>query len=76
MTNITLIPAKQKLPDDFCSLLIELAERCRAGDIDSMVICLSSVKSGEYEFIFPSSLIDSLVLANLLHQKCVSKFNV
>ena len=74
MSNVKLLPTKNSIPPDTPVLLRALADRCERGEITSLVIALTADDS--YEFIFPSSLNDSLVLADLLHAKCVNKFNV
>jgi len=71
MSNITVLKQSNPMPDDFPSMLRALADRVERGEITSFVGAWSSEN---YEFLFPSSLSDSLVLATLLQRVAVDKF--
>ena len=70
--NVVSLKPRGALPDDTASQLRDLAERVEKGEITELVIAL--VSDDVFEFLFPSSLTESLVLANLLHQKCIDRF--
>lgn len=50
----------------------KLADQIEAGEVESLVV--ACVSNGNYEFHFPSSLTDSLVLASLLKARCIENF--
>jgi hypothetical protein len=73
MSNVFQMPKSSKLPDDTGKQLRALADRCDRGEVDSLVIALAA---GDYEFLLPSSLSDSLVLSALLQERCIDRFKV
>ena len=70
--NIVHLKQPSKLPDDFASLLCELIEQAKRGEVSSCVIMASI--GNEYVSFLPSSLSDSLVLSQLLNQRILDKF--
>ncbi len=70
--NVVAMRQPRPMPDDFAAILRDLADKVDAGSVTSFVgmwVC-----DGVYEFTFPSSLNDSLVLATLLQQRAAAKF--
>ena len=71
--NVVPIKPARKLPEDFGDVLRKLATRCDAGEIHGFV---GLAMSDQYEFLWPSSLHDSLVLSSLLQHRAAAKFGV
>jgi len=68
------IPKSSPLPPDFPAVLRALADRVERGEIAAFVGAFSD---GErFEFLYPSSLNNSLLLASLLQGRTVAKFGV
>jgi hypothetical protein len=71
--KLTLLNAPQKaLPADLPQALRNLASRVECGEVTEMVIAY--VAGDEYEYMFPSSLTESLLLATLLQARCIDRY--
>lgn len=70
MTIVDLKPPR-KVPEDVGGILRRLADRADAGELDSLVWAYQA--DGAYSVGLPSSLVDSLVLATMLHVTCVDR---
>jgi len=62
------------MPADFPGILRELADRVERGEVGAFVGCYHD--GDRYEFLYPSSLNDSLVLASLLQHRTCAKYGV
>lgn len=71
MGNVTALKTKPKLPDDLPEILRSLANEVESGAITDMVI--GYVANGDYKFLWPSSLVDSLVLCDLAHSMALDR---
>ncbi len=65
------IVGRSALPKDLPAKLRELADWVEKGTITEMVV--GYVEAGEYCFVWPSSLHDSLVLTSLLQQTAIDR---
>lgn len=54
--------------------LEKLVEKAKTGEIDNLVCAYTDVDN--YGFIYHSSIEKALVLASLLHDKCVNRFKL
>lgn len=74
MNVVPIVSRKSSpLPADFPGILRALADRIESGEVTQFV---GLAVSEEYEFLFPSSLHESLVLASLLQHRAAAKFGV
>lgn len=71
MTLVELKPPSP-LPPDLPAQLRALADRVETGLVTEMVI--GWVERGDYSFLWPSSLNDSLILATLLQATAIDKY--
>jgi len=69
---IKLVPPVNKISSDTPEVLIDLADKAKGGSITEMVI--ACVMDGEYAFYRFSSLTESLVLSDLLHDSILKGF--
>ena len=58
-------------PSDLAARLRKMADDIDAGLLTDIVI--ASVTSGNYEFTYGASLLDCLVMSDLLHQSCIDR---
>lgn len=70
MKLVEFKPARA-LPEDVGGILRKLADRADAGELKSFVWAYEA--DGSYTVGIPSNLIDSLVLATMLHTTCVDR---
>ena len=70
--KLSVIKPYKKIPADFAAQLRQMADDVEAGKVDSAVI--AAVIDGNYTFVYPSSLADSLTLSTLLHAECIERF--
>lgn len=61
-----------RLAGDLPGILRDLADAIEEGQVTSFVAAME--RDGEYEFLLPSSLVDSLTLATLLQRRCTDRF--
>ncbi len=73
MSNLTVLKQTPRLPSDAAAQLRKIADSIDAGETTEL--CAAMVTNGSYEFLFVSSLTDSLVLASLLQHRCVERFS-
>jgi hypothetical protein len=71
MSNIKALPAVSPLPPDLPERLRELADHVESGRVTAMVIAFA--RDGEYQFIWPSTRADSVVLAGLAHHQSIER---
>lgn len=69
---IKLVPSRKGLPKDTAEIFGQIADAIDKGRITEIVAC--AIQDGEYILIKPSSMTESLILANLLHDSCVRDF--
>lgn len=69
--NIVKLDARPKAPNGLADDLRALADAVDKGECTGAVV--ASVKGGEWEFIYADSLVDCLVMATLLQQKCIDR---
>lgn len=74
MTDIFDLVKGNPLPDDFPDILRRLADRVERGEISSFVGMYAH--DDIFEFLYPSCLRDSLVLATLLQHRTCAKYGV
>lgn len=72
MSGCVLLKPRAPLPSDFAGVLRDLADAVERGEVAQCAV--ACVRGGAFEFLLPSSLHDSLVLAALLHHRCVERF--
>ena len=72
--NIVEFKKPAPMPGDFPSILRDLAGSVEKGQVTEFVC--AAVIDGNYEFLFPSSLADSLLLATLLQHRCITRMQV
>jgi len=65
---------RRALPADLPQELRNLASRVECGDVTEMVVAYCSGSDGDYEYMFPSSLQESLLLATLLQARCIDRY--
>ena len=70
--NIKLLDKPRHLPGDVPARLRQLADDVEQGRVTAMAV--GYVIDGGYEFMWPSSLVDSLTLASLMQASAVAKF--
>jgi hypothetical protein len=70
---IRLVPQQSPLADDTADVLRDYANKVESGEITSMV--LACVENGEYKLMRFSSLTESLVLSDLLHDSFLRQFS-
>ncbi len=71
--RLVALPKPRPLPDDTPDMLRALAERVERSEIESLVIGMCLAGDGAFEWLFPSSRIDSLTLSTLLHATCIDR---
>ncbi len=67
--SVVALPVLPPLPDDLPGRLRELADWVEKGIVTQMV--LGFAVEGEYEFLWPSSLHDSVVLCSMMQQQAI-----
>ena len=72
--NIVPLQKRSTVASDLSKMLRELADKVDRGEVENFVCAYEN--NGEYEFLFPSSLVNSLLLASLLEFRCKQKFLV
>jgi hypothetical protein len=72
--NLVALPVRSPLPSDLPGILRDLADRVERGDIKQFVAMFAT--QDQYEFLCPSSLHDTLILAGLLNHRACAKFGV
>lgn len=72
MTNIRVLDTGKKLPADLSENLRELANKVDRGEITEFVA--GYVINGEYEFLYPSSLNDSMILTSIMQHLTADKY--
>lgn len=70
MSNVRLLTPVAAMPADFPAALRDLADRVERGEVSSAVVAFCT---GHFEFLWPSSLVDSLVLTDLLHDAALAR---
>jgi hypothetical protein len=68
---VQLIPVPA-LPPDLPGRLRQLADDVEAGRVTEMAV--GYVCEGEYEFLWPSSLVDSLTITTLMKASALDRF--
>lgn len=70
--NVVSMPGpKSHLAPDAAEKLRELADLADRGEVTSMVVAYAGPNG--YSFVWPSSLTDSLVLSNLVHDQALKR---
>ena len=72
MGKITQLKQMSKLPADLPGRLRQMADDVEAGSVTAMVV--GYVCDDKYEFMWPSSLIESLTIATLLQASALDRF--
>ncbi len=71
MSNVFAVKPPSRLPADCAKVLREIADRMDRGEVTEFVAAM--VSSEYYEFVYPSSPSDSLLLSTLLQAQCLDK---
>lgn len=71
MTNLVQLPKPEAMPRGFPGILREMADACERGEMTAFVGI--AISNGEYSFVTPSSLQDSLFMASLLQHRCAQR---
>lgn len=69
---VELKAKKSDIPSDFSGILRKLADRIDAGEITAFV---GVAVSEEYEFLWPMSLCDSVMLSSLLNHRALERMS-
>jgi hypothetical protein len=72
MSNITQLKPLPAMPPDLPEILRRLADDVESGAITSMIVAY--VQDGNYEFLWPSSLIESMTLTTIAQQTAIDRF--
>lgn len=65
------IVALKKPPSDLSDVLRKIADQADAGEVTDLIVAYHL--NGNREFIYGTSLNDSLILATLLQQNCIDR---
>lgn len=68
---IAILRPPPALPADLPARLREMADDVEAGRVTAMVVAY--VYDGHYEFLWPSSKLDSMTLTTLAHQAAIDR---
>jgi hypothetical protein len=71
VSNITTLKPLPHLPADLPDRLRRLVDDVEAGRVTSMVVAY--VYDGAYEFLWPSSLVDSMTLTTLAQASAIDR---
>lgn len=69
MTNVRKLEPPKAMPDDFPAALRKLASNVESGRVTAMVV--ACVADGCYEFLWPSSLSESVLLTTMAQQSAI-----
>lgn len=69
---VELKTKKSDIPSDFPGILRKIADRIEAGEITAFV---GMAVSEEYEFLWPMSLCDSVMLSSLLNHRALERMS-
>jgi hypothetical protein len=69
--KLHVLPSRSAMPDDTANVLRRLADRIERGEVSALIVGM--VADGCYEWMFPSSRVDSLTLSALLHATCIDR---
>jgi len=72
MSNIKRLEVLPPLPPDLSARLREMADDVEAGRVTAMIV--GYVFDGSYEFLWPSSLADSLTISTLAQASALDRF--
>ena len=74
MSNITTLKTLPLLPADLPRRLREMADDVESGRVTAMVVAY--VFDGSYEYLWPSSLNDSLIISTLAQARAIDRYRV
>lgn len=70
LSVVKIEPKKSALPSDFPDILRKLADRIEAGEVTAFV---GVAVAEEYEYLWPMSLCDSVMLTSLLNHRALQR---